>query len=75
VKHLIVQSPPAPAPRYLGPLRPKCLPQDPIPKHVQPVRDSGFRRAGDEICTPLRYYSVYCGNSVPTFRGNVWVPT
>ena len=24
-------------------------------------------------CAPLGYYAAYCGNSLPTFRYNLWV--
>jgi hypothetical protein len=36
---------------------------------------SGFRRDVNEICALLGYYAAYSGNSVPTFRGNLSVPS
>ena len=36
---------------------------------------SGPRRDVDEICDLLGYYAVSCGNSLPTFRDNVSVPS
>ena len=36
---------------------------------------SGFRRAVDEIFTLLGYYAGYIGNSLPTFRNNLSVPS
>ena len=35
---------------------------------------SGFRR-DFEICALLEYYTESCGNSLPTFRDNVSVPS
>jgi hypothetical protein len=36
---------------------------------------SGFCREVHEICALLGYYSSYSGNSLPTFRDNIWVPS
>jgi hypothetical protein len=36
---------------------------------------SGFWREVDEICALLGYYIAYNGNSLPTFRGNLSVPS
>jgi len=36
---------------------------------------SGFRREVDEICALLSYYVAYSGNSLPTFRDYLSVPT
>jgi len=36
---------------------------------------SGFRRDVDEICALPEYYAVYSGNSLPTFRHNLAVPS
>jgi hypothetical protein len=36
---------------------------------------SGFRRDVDDICGLLGYYAASCGNCLPTFRDNVWVPS
>ena len=36
---------------------------------------SGFRRDVDEICVLLGYYAALSGNSVPTFRDNISVPS
>jgi hypothetical protein len=36
---------------------------------------SGFHCAVDEICVLLGYYLAYSGNSLPTFRDNLSVPT
>ena len=36
---------------------------------------SVFRRDVDDICALLGYYKASCGNSLPTFRGNVSVPS
>ena len=36
---------------------------------------SGFRHEVDEICAVLGYYVAYSGNSLPTFRDNVSVPS
>jgi hypothetical protein len=36
---------------------------------------SVFRRDVDDICALLGYYTASCGNSLPTFRGNVSVPS
>jgi hypothetical protein len=36
---------------------------------------SGFRRDVDEICALLGYYAASCGNCLPTFRGNISVPS
>jgi hypothetical protein len=36
---------------------------------------SGFRSDVDEICALLGYYAASCGNCLPTFRDNVWVPS
>jgi hypothetical protein len=36
---------------------------------------SGFRRDVDEIYALLGYYAASCGNSLPTFRDNVSVPS
>jgi len=36
---------------------------------------SGFRRDVDEISALLGYYAVYSGNSLPTFRDNLSVPS
>ena len=33
----------------------------------------GSRREVDEICAHLGYYAAYSGNSLPTFRENIWV--
>jgi len=34
---------------------------------------SGFRRDVDENCAVLGYYAASSGNSLPTFRDNLWV--
>jgi hypothetical protein len=36
---------------------------------------SGFRRDVDQICALLGYYAASSGNSVPTFRDNLSVPS
>jgi hypothetical protein len=36
---------------------------------------SGFRRIVDKICAFLGYYGASSDNSLPTFRGNVSVPS
>ena len=36
---------------------------------------SGFRHDEDEICALLRCYAPYNGNSSPTFRDNISVPS
>ena len=36
---------------------------------------SGFHRAVDEICVLLGYYTAYSGNTLPTFRDDLLVPT
>jgi len=36
---------------------------------------SGFRREVDENCTLLGYNAASSGNSLPTFRDNLSVPT
>jgi hypothetical protein len=36
---------------------------------------SGFRRDVDQICALLEYYAALSGNSVPTFRDNLSVPS
>jgi len=36
---------------------------------------SGFRRKVFEICPLLGHYAVYSGNSLPTFRDNISVPS
>jgi hypothetical protein len=36
---------------------------------------SGFCRNVNEICCLLGYYMASCGNCLPTFRGNIWVPS
>ena len=36
---------------------------------------SGFRREVDEILALLGYYSAYSGNSLPTLRENLSVPS
>jgi hypothetical protein len=35
---------------------------------------SGFCRDVDEICGLLGYYAASCGDCLPTFRDNLWVP-
>jgi hypothetical protein len=35
---------------------------------------SGFRRKVEENCALLGYYAAYSGDSVPTFRDNLFVP-
>ena len=35
---------------------------------------SGFRREVDENCAPLGYYATRSGNSLTTFRDNLFVP-
>jgi hypothetical protein len=35
----------------------------------------GPRREVDENCALLWYYAAYSGNSLPTFRDNLWVPS
>jgi hypothetical protein len=35
----------------------------------------GFSREADEICAPLGYYAEYIGNSLPTFRDILSVPS
>jgi hypothetical protein len=36
---------------------------------------SGFRREVDDIWALLQYYAAYSGNSLPTFRDNLSVPS
>jgi hypothetical protein len=36
---------------------------------------SGFCRDLDEICAPLGYYAALSGSPVPTFLGNLKVPS
>jgi hypothetical protein len=36
---------------------------------------SGFRRDADEICALLEYNTASSGNTLPTFRDNVAVPS
>jgi len=36
---------------------------------------SGFRRKGDENCVLLGYYAASSGNSLPTFRDDLPVPS
>ena len=36
---------------------------------------SGFRRKVDENYALLGYYAASSGNSLPTFRDNLWVPS
>jgi hypothetical protein len=36
---------------------------------------SGIRREVDEMCAPMGYYSAYSGNSLPTLRDNVSIPS
>ena len=36
---------------------------------------SGFRRGVHKICAVLGYYAAYSGNYLPTFRGNLSVPS
>jgi hypothetical protein len=36
---------------------------------------SGFRRYVDEICALLGCYAAYSGNSLPTFRDNLLIPS
>jgi hypothetical protein len=36
---------------------------------------SGFRREANEICASLGYCAAYGGNSLPTFRDNLTVPS
>jgi len=36
---------------------------------------SGYRLDTDDICAILAYYAAYSGNSVPTFRDNLYVPS
>ena len=36
---------------------------------------SGFRREGDQNCALLDYYAASIGNSLPTFRDNLSVPS
>jgi hypothetical protein len=36
---------------------------------------SGFRRKVAEICALLRYYAALTGNSLPTFRENLPIPS
>ena len=36
---------------------------------------SGFRLDTEDICAILGYYAAYSGNSVPTFRDNLYVPS
>ena len=36
---------------------------------------SGFRREMDENCSLLGYYAASIGNSLPTFRDNLLVPS
>jgi len=38
-------------------------------------RISGFRREVDENCALLGYYAASSGNSLPTFRDNLSVPS
>jgi hypothetical protein len=35
---------------------------------------SGFRRELDQICSLLRYYTAYSGNSLQTYWDNLFVP-
>ena len=37
--------------------------------------NSSFHRDVDEICALLGYYAAQSGNSVPTFRDNISVPS
>jgi hypothetical protein len=36
---------------------------------------TGLRREVGEICALLTYYTALCGNSLPTFRDNLSVPS
>ena len=36
---------------------------------------SGFRREVAENCALLSYYAASCGNFLPTFRDNLYVPS
>jgi len=36
---------------------------------------SGFHLDTEDICIILGYYAAYSSNSVPTFRGNLTVPS
>jgi hypothetical protein len=36
---------------------------------------SGFRRHLDDICALMGYYAALSGSCVPTFRGNLSVPS
>jgi hypothetical protein len=36
---------------------------------------SGFCRDVENICSLLGYYAASCGNCLPMFRDNVWVPS
>ena len=59
-----------------------CLPLPYKPNEYRGIRRpfkmcaiSGFRLEVDEICALLRYYSPHSGNSLPTFRVNLSVPS
>ena len=43
-------------------------------KHLFTCVILGFRRDIDEICALLVFYAAYSGNSVPTFRDDLWIP-
>jgi hypothetical protein len=39
------------------------------------VRDSGFRRGVNEVCTLLGFSAAYVGSSAPMLRDNLSVPS
>jgi hypothetical protein len=43
--------------------------------HLYFLRDFGFRREVGEMYAPPGYYAAYSGNSLPTFRENLSVPS
>jgi hypothetical protein len=42
---------------------------------TQQYEISGFSRELDEICALLGYYTVYSGNSLPTFWDDMSIPS
>jgi len=53
----------------------KTLYRDPLSKFIFLCVMLGFLRKVDENCALLGYYAASSGNSLPTFRNNLSVPT
>jgi hypothetical protein len=42
---------------------------------LDPASISGFRHDVDEICAVVGYYTLSCGNCLPTFQDGILVPS